>query len=130
MVLRCTDNNEISVPITTLCMTDRQYLEELDDKTAVAALDKLGAMIKRSKEGSVVYVNLTGTLITDAGLVHLKEMPNLQELNLDGTKVTDAGLVHLNGLTKLTYLYLDDTQITDAGAADLQKTLPNCYITK
>ena len=77
VVLRCTDNNEISVPITTLCMTDRQYLEEIDDKTAVAALDKLGAMIKRSKEGSVVYVNLTGTLITDAGIAELrKALPN------------------------------------------------------
>jgi len=44
---------------------------------------------------------------------------------LDGTQVTDAGLVHLKGLTNLEYLYLRKTQVTDAGIAKLEA---NCRI--
>ena len=39
--------------------------------------------------------------MTDAGLVHLKGLTQLQWLDLAETKVTDAGLVHLKGLTQL-----------------------------
>ena len=39
--------------------------------------------------------------ISDAGLVYLKDLTNLQWLDLAETKVTDAGLVHLMGMTKL-----------------------------
>jgi len=38
--------------------------------------------------------------------------------------------VHLKGLTKLQTLNLRSTQVTDAGIADVQKSLPNCKITK
>ena len=37
--------------------------------------------------------------ITDAGLVHLKGLTNLQQLNLRGTKVTSAGVVALQQAT-------------------------------
>ena len=75
-------------------------------------------------------LNLVGTKVTDAGLVHLVELPNLQDLKLGGTKITDAGLVHLLGLTNLQTLSLSRTQVTDTGIAELQKTLPNCRISK
>ena len=45
-------------------------------------------------------------------------------------EISDAGLVHLKGLTELQTLDLDSTQITDAGIADLKKALPNCAIRK
>ena len=68
--------------------------------------------------------------ISDAGLVHLKGMTNLQNLQLLETRITDAGLVHLKGLTGLQTLGLRGTQVTDQGVADLQKALPNCEIVK
>jgi len=43
------------------------------------------------------------------------------------TVVTDAGLVHLKGLTNLQGLVLPK-QISDAGIAELQTALPNCKI--
>ncbi len=46
------------------------------------------------------------------------------------TKVTDAGLVHLTGLTNLQTLNFSFTKITDAGVAELQKALPNCKISR
>ena len=123
------------------------------DADPVAALEKLDAQIWRNEQGQVIHVRLGRSQVTDAGLVHLKGMTNLEELwlptqvtaaglvhlrglpNLDtlglgGTKVTDAGLVNLKGLTSLRKLYLTDTKVTDTGIAELQKTLPNCEITK
>ena len=81
--------------------------------------------------------------ITDAGLVHLRELPQLMNLNLSGLPVTDAGLAaigdlpslrglylsrtkvqglnlgRLKSLPKLASLYLDGTQVTDKGLSQL-----------
>ena len=88
---------------------------------AVAALEKLGARIERNEQGDVVRVYLSGTPITAAGLVYLKEMTKLENLELEGTQITDAGLVHLAGMTNLEALILFNTQITDAGLVHLQR---------
>ena len=128
VVLRRTDNKEISVPIAKLSATDRQYLKDFkpstppnaDDKTAVAALKKLGAEIEQDDQGRAVELNLRRTKGTDAGLAHLKGLPNLRELNLESTQVSDAGLVHLKGLTGLKTLRLGGTKVTDAGLVQLK----------
>ena len=101
---------------------------------AVAALKKLGARIKQDDHGEVVEVSIASTKVTDADLVHLKGLTNLQSLVIGSfgsqSQITDAGLVHLKGLTGLQTLFLGGTKITDAGVADLQKALPNCKISK
>ena len=66
--------------------------------------------------------------ITDAGLVHLKELDKLTSVAFQGTKVTDAGLLHLKDLNKLTFLNLADTYVTDEGVDELKETLPNCRV--
>ena len=66
------------------------------------------------------YLGFRGTQVTDAGLVHLKELANLRTLDLDKTKTADAGLVHLQGLTNLTHLGFHSTQVTDAGLVHLK----------
>jgi hypothetical protein len=71
---------------------------------AIAALRKLGASFEFT-----TGVVLSGTKVTDAGLVHLSGLTNLERLNLSGTNVTDAGLVHLKGLTQLSDLNLQGT---------------------
>ncbi len=59
-----------------------------------------------------------------------KNLANLKTLYLTGTQITDTGLVHLKGLTGLKTLHLRRAQITDAGFAELQKALPNCQVIK
>jgi len=68
--------------------------------------------------------------VSDAGLVHLKEMTNLRRLYLSETSITKAGLVHLKGLVKLQTFHLDGSRVTDTGATELQQALPNCKMTK
>ena len=41
------------------------------------------------------------------------------------TKITGAGLMHLRELSNLQQLGLSGTQVTDAGVAELQEVLPN-----
>lgn len=66
-------------------------------------------------------LNLCGTKVTDAGLVHLSRLPQLRELDLRYTHVTDEGLRHLEDLVTLTELHLGGnahhvgTKITDRG---------------
>ena len=73
-------------------------------------------------------LNLSDTKITDAGLKHLQGLGNIRTLNLRSTAVTDAGLKHLQKLAKLSFLRLDDANVTDEGVKELQQALPNCGI--
>lgn len=57
--------------------------------------------------------------VTDAGLMDLKELATLVILELNHTQVTNAGMVHLKGLTRLNVLELIGTQVTDAGLIHL-----------
>lgn len=51
-------------------------------------------------------LNLYGNNVTDAGLLHLQPLKNLRELNLSLLAITDAGLQHLKPLTRLEHLEL------------------------
>ena len=65
----------------------------------------------------LTMLDLTGTRVSNAGLVHLGELGRLKVLWLSGTPVTDDGLVHLRGLSRLQTLRLDGTPVTDAGVS-------------
>ncbi|MEJ2704690.1 MAG: redoxin domain-containing protein [Sedimentisphaerales bacterium] len=58
---------------------------------------------------------LSGTQITDAGLVHLKTLAGLQTLCIHGTKVGDLGIQYIKDLSTLRFLCLHDTQVGDVG---------------
>ena len=73
--------------------------------------DELGQHIR--------WLDLSGTGITDSGLVHLTAMPHLERLQLDRTAITDAGLASLKPLRELESLNLYGTRITDAGLTTL-----------
>lgn len=97
---------------------------------AVANIKKLGGAVgfdRRKSDRPAIAVSFSRTNITDAGLVHLKELTNIETLYIWGHQVTDAGLVHLKGLTKLQKLSLNRCQLTDAGLVHL-KELTNLQV--
>jgi Leucine-rich repeat (LRR) protein len=53
--------------------------------------------------------------ITDAGLVNLEKLTKLNSLDLGGLNISDRGLSHVRGLTELEYLSLYGTKVDDAG---------------
>jgi hypothetical protein len=73
---------------------------------------------------SLTYLWLGNTQVTDAGLEQLKPLTNLQLLYLNGTKVGNTGLAQLSGLTGLRELGLGSTQVGENGLPHL-KTLTN-----
>ena len=64
-------------------------------------------------------VDLSDTLVTDAGLAQLRHLPDLRGLCLNRTAVTDAGLAKLGCLTHLRDLCLVGTNITDVAFSHL-----------
>ena len=104
------------------------------EQRAIDAIEEWGdaeqpSIVRIDTEGHVYSVRLNNTTITDAGLVHLKEMTKLRRLNLGNTKITDAGLEHLKRSDhSLGSLDLSNTKVTANGVKKLQTALPNCEI--
>ncbi|MCA9077043.1 MAG: redoxin domain-containing protein [Planctomycetaceae bacterium] len=76
-----------------------------------------------SKLSNLKTLMICGTrhagLISDAGLVHLSRLKQLERLSLSGTTITDSGLDSLAKLTKLEHLALVSDGITDEGLGRL-----------
>jgi hypothetical protein len=83
------------------------------------------ALVYISRLRNLQKLHLEQTKVTDAGLKQLKALANLEYLNLYGTAVTDAGLSELAGFKKLKTVYLWQTKVTGQGLANLKKTMPN-----
>jgi uncharacterized membrane protein len=66
-----------------------------------------------------VWLNLSGTRITDTGLSTVAQFHNLTRLHLNRTRVSDRGLPQLAGLQQLEYLNLYGTGVTDVGLESL-----------
>ncbi len=62
---------------------------------AIEAIKALGGKIDLDDTGNVIRVDISRCNISDAGLVHLKELTNLTKLSLYDTKVTKEGVLKL-----------------------------------
>jgi len=80
-----------------------------------AELQRLGSV-----GSDLLWLDLSRTGITDAGLKALAKMPNLEHLDLRGTAVGDDGVRALASLSKLHTLSLYGTGVTDAGLEALR----------
>lgn len=86
------------------------------------------ALVQIAKLKNLQKLHLEQTNVTDAGLKNLKGLANLEYLNLYGTAITDAGLIELTGLKSLKTVYLWQTKVTEAGLANLKKAMPTLEI--
>lgn len=65
-------------------------------------------------------LELSGTAVTSAGLVHLQDLTNLERLNVCLTACDDRGFEHLAGMTKMKRMTICASRITGSGFAHLQ----------
>jgi hypothetical protein len=96
--------------------------ENTPAEKAITEIEKLGGRITRDEKNPgrpVIALMISNAKFTDAELLLVKRLPQIQRLSLLGTQVTDAGLKHLKGFTQLQRLRLWDSKITDSGLADL-----------
>jgi hypothetical protein len=122
--------------IKTLLHTSKDFNLSLLSSPISLDLSPLGAKVTDQTLAQIVEIfpnmrnlNLRGCYkITDAGLVHLKDLTKLTYLNLVNCwHITDAGLEYLKDLTHLTKLnlvncwHITDCNITDAGLVHLSR---------
>ena len=66
-------------------------------------------------------LEVSGTAVTSAGLIHLTELTNLERLNVCLTACDDRGFEHLAGMTKMKRMTICASKITGSGFAHLQE---------
>ncbi len=89
------------------------------DEQAIADLKRIGARFELDF-GATKKIDLSVTAVVDADLIYVAKIRDLEWLMLTGTRITDSGLVHvhLRGLSELYLLNLSETKIgCGAGAS-------------
>lgn len=87
VTLRRADGKKIEIPIAKLSQGDQKHVLAVGRRKvdSVKVLEKLGAAIRRNERGEVIMLILSrNKKVTDAELVHLEGLINLQSLILWG----------------------------------------------
>jgi uncharacterized protein YjbI with pentapeptide repeats len=82
---------------------------------AAAMIEARGGKLTRDESSPgkpIVKVDLAGTSVSDADLIHLRSLAHLSELNLANTRVRE-GLVYLKKLPELKVIDLSGTAVGD-----------------
>ncbi len=58
--------------------------------------------------------------VSDAGMMHLAGLTNMERLNVSGSDLTDKGLSYLAGMKKLNHLTVSDGNFTEKGLRHLE----------
>lgn len=85
-------------------------------------------VIHCAKLKDVTNCFLGGSTLSDNGLRHVAEMPNLERLGLEHTQVSDEGLQSLLNLPKLEVAFLmgTNTRVSEEMIEKLEEALPGC----
>jgi hypothetical protein len=68
----------------------------------------------------IIFLKLSGSKVSDSGMVAVAGLPKLTRLYLDKTRITDAGLSKLTTLKRLQFLNLAGTAVTVKGLSTLK----------
>jgi len=82
-----------------------------------------------AKMPNLECIDLRGTSVGDEGVRALAGLPKLETLSLYGTGVTDAGLEALRGIGSLRRLYVGGTKVTAPGLEALRKARKELQVT-
>jgi hypothetical protein len=87
-----------------------------------AGLETIGAL------GNLISLNLSHTQITGLGIASLTSLEKLERLNLVGTDVSDEGLQSLAAIRSLRQLFIFNSQVTPQGVVSIRGKLPEVRI--
>lgn len=71
--------------------------------------------------------NLAGTKIGDDGMQAISTLP-VSWLNLDGTLITDDGILHMRNQQQMTIMTVGGTKVTRPGVEAIRGSLPHVWI--
>lgn len=101
-----------------------------DPADKIAALELLGAKLRKRKSGRLHTVDLSASAekITDRQLEYLELIQALEVLDLSGTEVTDLGLEKLRIHRQLKLLTLTGCPVSPEAIRALRQNLIGCRI--
>jgi len=102
------------------------YLTSVKLGSASITEENLAAELPKMK--NLIKLDLSQTQVGDAVLDAVAQLEGLEWLNLYGTHVTDAGLMKLKGLVNLQKIYLWQSKATAEGAKALKADLPGLEV--
>ena len=102
------------------------YLTSVKLGSASITEENLAAELPKMK--NLIKLDLSQTQVGDAVLDAVAQLEGLEWLNLYGTHVTDAGLMKLKGLCNLQKIYLWQSKATGEGAKALKADLPGLEV--
>ena len=118
-----TQEESVSGSDLTKMFVDPNLTTTVESRTTESSDTVLdAATVTRDEQGDVIGVSLIDSQITDAGLIYLKDLTNLQTLHLSYCEnITDAGLAHHKEVPNLVDLSLYGSEnITDTGLVHLE----------
>ncbi|WP_161596702.1 c-type cytochrome domain-containing protein [Chitinophaga vietnamensis] len=144
---RALDHNEF-VPTATVSAASAQHIQALEQKGVkvlpvadgspmlqvscinAAAFSDQDAPLLAGIRSQVIWLDLSGTKVTDHIFTTLAQMPQLTRLEMKNTSINGSGLAKLNSCTELRYLNLNGVKINAAALAALQqnKKLQQLYL--
>lgn len=80
-----------------------------------------------AKVSQLIYLDVSGTNVTDTGLSQLTSLP-LVTLYMEDTTISDDAVNILRKFKHLRYLRIGNTLISDKGVEELRMLLPECDI--
>ncbi|EWH09171.1 hypothetical protein DS2_13899 [Catenovulum agarivorans DS-2] len=89
------------------------YLD-IDYSSATQPINQARFELLKQISGSIVYLNLRRSGLTNELAGQLSHFTNLKKLRLDKNPIGDAAIAHLQKLSKLSYLNLYGTQVSNA----------------
>ena len=81
-------------------------ISSLNSEQLPALLKSLQATVVRGKDGAIVQISVARSDVTDDDLAVISSAKQLRKLDLYGTNISDAGLVHVSKLGNLDSLNL------------------------
>lgn len=96
--------------------------------TAGTASDKDFALLGSLK--SLATLTVSTTAFGNKGAEAVAGLTGLTRLDASNTKLTNAGLEKLSSLKNLTELILNGTEVSPKAAADFQKAMPQCRVSR
>ena len=109
-------------------LVNLESCEKLTQLFACRCRFDLETLNQLSRITTLEELDLTGTDLTDQGLLELAVLPSLKILSLGRTEISDAGIAHLSQFKNLESVDLTGTAVTAAGLSRLKAAMPKLII--
>lgn len=120
------------VAVDTVTQADMELLNKIGKQLVWLKMpyinSAVGVFAGIGKLTALTRLSLEHSSVTDADLLQLKTLANLQYLNVAGTGVTVKGLSQLSGLTRMKQVYVYQTGISSNDFSALKKLMPSVQI--